>query len=183
MEFLEQITEAADKGIPTDVVYLDFAKAFDKVPTERLLKKVAAHGIGGQIGGWIRAWPMDRKQREAVSGKKSNDKNFVDDTKIAQRITCQADKEELQASLDRLHKWAKDWGMEFNIGKCHVMHIGKTTPGTTTQWVGISWRKQTVEERDIGVTMSNNLKPSQQCRNAAQTASTVLGQILRSFHY
>ena len=48
LEFLDKITEAADRGIATDVVYLDFAKAFDKVPTERLLKKLEAHGIGGK---------------------------------------------------------------------------------------------------------------------------------------
>ena len=41
---------------------------------------------------------------------------------------------------------------------------------------------ETTEERDIGVTVSCNLKPSQQCKKAAQTASVVLGQITRAFH-
>ena len=50
LEFLDKITEATDKGSSTDVVYLDFAKAFDKVPTERLLRKVQAHAIRGQMG-------------------------------------------------------------------------------------------------------------------------------------
>jgi len=45
LEFMEKVTDAADKGKAVDIVYLDFAKAFDKVPTERLLKKVKAHGI------------------------------------------------------------------------------------------------------------------------------------------
>ena len=54
LEFLDKLSGATDKGIATDVIYLDFAKAFDKVPTERLLKKVAAHGIGGKVGKWIR---------------------------------------------------------------------------------------------------------------------------------
>ena len=35
-----KITEATDKGTATDIIYLDFAKAFDKVPTEQLLRKV-----------------------------------------------------------------------------------------------------------------------------------------------
>ena len=35
LEFMEKITEAADRGEPMDVIYLDFAKAFDKVPRER----------------------------------------------------------------------------------------------------------------------------------------------------
>ena len=45
LEFLDKITEATDKGTATDVVYLDFAQAFDKVPTEQLLKKVESHKI------------------------------------------------------------------------------------------------------------------------------------------
>ena len=40
LEFLDKITEATDKGTATDIIYLDFAKAFDKVPTEQLLRKV-----------------------------------------------------------------------------------------------------------------------------------------------
>ena len=43
--------------------------------------------------------------------------------------------------------------------------------------------EQTTNERDIGVTVSDSLKPGQQCRKAAQTVSTVLGQIMRAFHY
>ena len=38
-------------------------------------------------------------------------------------------------------------------------------------------------ERDFGVTVDHSLKPSVQCKKAVQTASTVLGQIIRSFHY
>ena len=72
LEFLDKLTEATDKMTPTDVVYLDFAKAFDKVPTERLLRKVEAHGIGGKVGSWIRAWLTDRKQRVSVNGKLSD---------------------------------------------------------------------------------------------------------------
>jgi len=30
-----------------DVVYLDFAKTFDKVPHKRLMAKLEKHGIGG----------------------------------------------------------------------------------------------------------------------------------------
>ena len=37
--FLEEITKWVDEGSPVDVIYLDFQKAFDKVPHERLILK------------------------------------------------------------------------------------------------------------------------------------------------
>ena len=45
LEFMEIITEHVDDGLPVDVIYLDFQKAFDKVPHTRLIEKVKAHGI------------------------------------------------------------------------------------------------------------------------------------------
>ncbi len=47
LEFMERVTSAVDEGVQYDVIFLDFAKAFDKVPRERLLKKLSAHGIRG----------------------------------------------------------------------------------------------------------------------------------------
>jgi hypothetical protein len=38
LEFLETVTREVDEGRPVDVIFLDFAKAFDKVPKERLLQ-------------------------------------------------------------------------------------------------------------------------------------------------
>jgi len=32
-----------------DIVFLDLAKTFDKVPRKRLVEKVAKHGIGGRL--------------------------------------------------------------------------------------------------------------------------------------
>ena len=49
LAFLEDITQAIDNGEDVDVVYLDFCKAFDKVPHKRLLKKLHGYGIRGKI--------------------------------------------------------------------------------------------------------------------------------------
>ena len=72
LEFMEEITKEVDRGECVDVVYLDFAKAFDKVPTVRLLKKLKAHGVEGKVAAWIKAWLTDRTQRVNVRGKFSS---------------------------------------------------------------------------------------------------------------
>ena len=47
--FFEEITKWIDEGSPVDIIYLDFQKAFDKVPHQILLLKLKAHGIGDGI--------------------------------------------------------------------------------------------------------------------------------------
>ena len=44
-------------------MFLQFAKAFDKVPHHRLLMKLKSHGINGKVCNWIQAWLRRRKQR------------------------------------------------------------------------------------------------------------------------
>ena len=62
VDFLNKLTVAMDSSIPVDVVYLDFAKAFDKVPTRRLLKKLHAHGVRGNFFFFFRQGPgVDQK--------------------------------------------------------------------------------------------------------------------------
>ena len=58
LDFFAQVidTYGTDDNKAVDLVYLDSQKAFDKVPHERLMVKVNAHGIQGDAGGWIRNW-------------------------------------------------------------------------------------------------------------------------------
>ena len=69
---MEEVTTILDTGDCVDILYLDFAKAFDKVPHQRLIMKVKAFGIDGQILEWIKAWLSGRKQRVVLNGKHSN---------------------------------------------------------------------------------------------------------------
>ena len=71
LEFMEKVTEELDKNNPVDIVYLDFAKAFDKVPHKRLIKKIVAHGIGGKFSSWIEDWLSDRTQCVRLNDKLS----------------------------------------------------------------------------------------------------------------
>lgn len=68
LEFLEDVSEELDEGDDVDVIYLDFRKAFDKVPHLRLLKKLWAYGIQGLIYDWIKDFLYSRLQRVVVDG-------------------------------------------------------------------------------------------------------------------
>jgi hypothetical protein len=72
--------------------------------------------------------------------------------------------------------------MSFNVRKCKVMHLGRNNPRATYEMCGTQL-EVTREEKDIGVVITDNLKPAAQCARAARTAQTVLGQITRAFKY
>ena len=55
-----------------DAILLDFSKAFDRVPHERLLLKLHYYGIRGQLLSWIKDFLHDRTQQVALEGVKSN---------------------------------------------------------------------------------------------------------------
>jgi hypothetical protein len=72
LEFFEAATKSVDGGNPFDVIFLDFAKAFDKVPRERLLEKIQAHGLRGNILAWIQEWLTGRQQSVVLNGPSSD---------------------------------------------------------------------------------------------------------------
>ena len=69
--FFEEITKWVDEGSPVDVIYLDFQKAFDKVPHQRIILKLKSHGMGNSIINWIEQRLNDRRQRVVVDGEVS----------------------------------------------------------------------------------------------------------------
>ena len=70
--FLEEITKWVDDGSPVDAIYLDFQKAFDKVPHQRLMLKLKAHGMGNNIINWVEQWLTDRRLRVVVDTEVSS---------------------------------------------------------------------------------------------------------------
>lgn len=44
-----------------DILCMDFHGAFDKVPPDRLVKKVKSHGMEGELAEWIHHWLGDRR--------------------------------------------------------------------------------------------------------------------------
>jgi hypothetical protein len=67
IDFMEEVTSILDEGKPEDIIYLVFAKAYDKVPHQRLFKKLAAHGIDGKVIGWVKEWLTGRRQKVGLN--------------------------------------------------------------------------------------------------------------------
>ena len=218
LEYLEDLTRLVDQGHSVDIVYLDFAKAFDKVPHMRLISKCEGLGITGKILSWIREWLSGRMQRVILNGKSSswrsvesgvpqgsvlgptlflifiNDidcaaevvegviKKFADDTKCFMVVESDEERERFQLMLDNLSRWSSEWQMSFNTDKCHILHTGKHNKNFSYQW-GNGELAVTTQEKDVGVIISDCLKPSVQCAEAAKKANRVLGQITRAISY
>jgi hypothetical protein len=58
-------------GLDTDSIYLDYAKAFDKVDHKLLLMKLQKYGFSSQPITWIRSFLTDRKQCVVLDGHRS----------------------------------------------------------------------------------------------------------------
>ena len=56
----------------TDIIVMDFAKAFDKVPHRRLLYKLDYYGIRGSTHKWIASWLSGRTQQVVLDGQASD---------------------------------------------------------------------------------------------------------------
>ena len=71
------ITEATDKIIITDVIYLDLAKAFVSVPHKRLIYKLSKYGITGNLLLWISNFLSKRRQYVRVNLALSEGKSVI----------------------------------------------------------------------------------------------------------
>ena len=74
---LNDWTSSFDNYIQTDVIYLDFSKAFDSVPHKRLLMKLKQVGIRGKILNWIESFLTKRRQRVTLQNGSSSWSNVI----------------------------------------------------------------------------------------------------------
>ena len=148
----EDLAKNTSAGKQTDLMLLDFSKAFDKVNHSKLLWKLHRYGIRGNALFWIRAFPGDRSQTVVLEGEESgsvpvtsgvpkgsvlgpilflvyiNDlpdelRLFADDTAVYLTVGGSDDGTVLQNDLDRLSMWESQWDMEFNPSKCQVVRV------------------------------------------------------------
>ena len=67
----EDLARNTNAGKQTDLILLDFSKAFDKVYHSKLLWKLHQYGIRGTALSWIRAFLGNRSQTVVLEGEES----------------------------------------------------------------------------------------------------------------
>jgi len=101
---------------------------------------------------------------------------FADDTKIFGRISNQEDTVRLQEDLNRFIEWTEERQMMFNASKCKVMHLGRKEYNNMEYYMS-GQCLLTITEEDLGIVISVDVKPSQQCIQAFSKASRILFMI------
>ena len=69
IQLVDELARGLSQGYQTDLILLDFSKAFDKVSHTKLLFKLHQHGITQNNLSWIKAFLLGRSQCVALEGK------------------------------------------------------------------------------------------------------------------
>ena len=158
-DMVSDLDGARDRGQKqTDVIILDFAKAFDKVQHRKLLYKLDHYGIKGSTHKWISSWLSERSQKVVLDGQASDPVPvlsgvpqgsvlgpvlfliFINDLPVNIRSSVRIFADDCvlyrnikspidcQILQDSLTQWETDWQMKFNVAKCHSMRATRHLP-------------------------------------------------------
>ena len=68
LAYHDKIISMLENGFNVDTVYLDFAKAFDKVDHRIVIKKLSILSVRGKVLSWIESFISSRTQKVVVNG-------------------------------------------------------------------------------------------------------------------
>lgn len=77
LEFVSDILNNMVNGVQTDILIMDFSKAFDKVSHSKLTLKLHHYGIRGKTNRWIESFLANRRQTVVLEGEKSYEANVT----------------------------------------------------------------------------------------------------------
>ena len=201
-----------DRGQSFDVIYLDFKKAFDSVPHQRLLLKLESYGITGNVLCWIQDFLLNRSQTVKVGNEYSNSSPvvsgipqgsvlgptlftiFINDLPECVESFCKIfaddtkvynssyNHSQIQKDLNEIYAWSDKWQLPFNAGKCKCMHFGQNNP-EHTYFLNDTQICDCKEEKDLGITFDPTLKFKIHINNIVSKGNQIVGLIKRNFDY
>ena len=107
---------------------------------------------------------------------------FADDTKIGGPCKTIEAQNKIQTDINKLYNWSQKWLMSFNVDKCKVMHFGKNNP-KRKYYMNNNEIKETTEEKDLGVIISNDLKSKKHVNILLSKANRLVGFIKRTLDH
>ena len=171
----------------TDVVFLDFRKAFDSVSHTKLLHKFRSYGIGGRLHDWIKSYLSGRFQRVQIDDNYSeyapitsgilqgsvagpilfllyiNDLpdhlTDVNTALFADDVKLYStDPALIHASLREIEAWCKTWQLKLTANKCTTIRIASRRILPPIPFMLNGLILNSVEsQRDLGVIISHKL--------------------------
>ena len=110
---------------------------------------------------------------------------YVDDSKVKDRVTSEADVEKLQTNLDKIYEWENKKNMKFNGGKFQVVRYGRNQVLKEETMYFTGGMESVIEEvenvRDLGVILTNDARFDAQVEQVCKKSTQKAGWILRTF--
>ena len=112
----------------------------------------------------------------------TNCKLFADDTKLYSKVDTLVDQEKLQEDLNSCLDWAKDNNMVFHPDKCKVIHFGNKN-SKREYTLGDHIIEPVNEMKDLGITVSDDLKWAKHIALCVKKANRMIGLIRHTFSH
>ena len=209
LQFLDKIYDDFDNpNIKSlQAIYLDFEKAFDKVPHDLCIYKLNKFGISGNALKLLANYLTNRKQQVRIGAAVSSHLEvssgvpqgsllgpvffitFINDLPSSLTNSCYGYADDykivatnpslLQHDLITINLWCKDNSMSLNLKKSHNI-IFKDPQLDLSMYLGDHILEKTCSEKDLGIQITNNLNWSAHAKIRAQKAIGCLFLIKRN---
>ena len=209
LESIDIINEYLTESNSADILYFDFAKAFDTVSHYRLLVKMQNLGISRNLINIVKDFLSNRTMKVKVGSAFSESHNvpsgvpqgsvlgpllfliFINDLpeSIKSFVELFADDVKLlvgplmndivQADLDSLSEWENIWKLKFNLEKCKVLHIGCNNTKYDYK-LNSQGLKKITEKCDLRVVFNDSFNFTNQILSAVSKANQKIGWTMRN---
>ena len=207
---MDCIISILESGAPVDLIYLDFSKAFDRVPHFRLLSKLENLDIKGKLLNVVKDFLTNRKFRVSVEGTFSTLKDilsgilqgsvlgpllfliYINDLPCYVKsfiklfaddvkiIANVKDRSVIDEDLKGLELWGSTWLLDFNYDKCKVLHTDIIANKCFDYTLNDNYLKISEQEKDLGILTSNTLLWTDQISSSVSKANKLICWITRN---
>ena len=120
---------------------------------------------------------------DIANGIDSKMRLFADDSILYRDVQNPSDHNTLAADIEKLHKWAITWQMDFNISKCAILTITNKRTPIIYPYMMNNVLIPRVEQHDyLGVTLDRRLSWKPHITKVCTKANRTLGLVKRTLH-